>query len=55
MRKYSTEAGYGLRTKKIVLDANIYYTLWKDKGIRLAYNNSLGQLAYANIVGGSFA
>jgi outer membrane receptor protein involved in Fe transport len=48
---YSTEAGYGLRTKKIVLDANIYYTLWKDKGIRLAYNNSLGQLAYANIVG----
>ncbi len=48
---YSGELGYNLTHSIISLNLNLYYTQWKDKGVRVSYNNAQGQLAYANIAG----
>lgn len=48
---YSTELGYNFANNFMNINLNAYYTQWKDKGVRVAYNNAQGQLAYANIAG----
>ena len=48
---YSAELGYNFQNKFLSVNFNSYYTIWKDKGVRVAYNNAQGQLAYANIKG----
>ena len=48
---YSAEIGYNFQNKFLTLNFNAYYTQWKDKGVRVSYNNAQGQLAYANIAG----
>lgn len=48
---YSGELGYNFVHSIFSLNFNAYYTVWKDKGVRVSYNNAQGQLAYANIAG----
>ena len=48
---FSIEGGYGLRTEKIALNLNAYYTLWMDKSDVRSKLMSNGDYARVNLTG----
>lgn len=48
---FSVESGYGLRTEKIALNLNAYYTLWMDKSDVRSKLMSNGDYARVNLTG----
>ena len=48
---FSVEGGYGLRTEKIALNLNAYYTLWMDKSDVRSKLMSNGDYARVNLTG----
>jgi len=52
---YATEIGYGFRHKKVTVNANAYYTVWKNKpfpfGVSVPDPNDPGTFVRANVNG----
>ena len=48
---FSFEAGYGLRSKLLSANINVYNTQWMDKSFQMRYNDANGDTKYANITG----
>jgi hypothetical protein len=50
-RVLGLELGYGLHTRRAILNINGYYTRWMDKGLRTTYTRADGIRSFVNIPG----